>query len=301
MTATKKAAKKTAVKKTAAKKTAKTTKKAAGKARKPPQRRSEPEARSAPTIAGPDTFDLIRPWIPYECPEDVCKALQQLPELRDRVGALSARPWNMHQPRETLWWLIPHDDEGSWPAHRLGKFVFEFGAETNQLDVGLYVEKGVSAEAADALGYADGLVLSDDWMWSRFVADLRTGAVTKVVRRISEATGLDAYLAFVFKPQTSAGSPGIEGDIAAFSVRRDGSLVPALDPPSSKVLRPFRSVTSDIELVAALEKGDGYTWVDAYVAVSFACGPKPKSSSAWPAERLWEELLSPLARWIGGR
>ncbi len=152
-------------------------------------------------------------WLPYDCPEDVCKALQQLPELRDRVGALSARPWNMHQPRETLWWLIPHDDEGSWPAHRLGKFVFEFGADANELDVGLYVEKGVSAEAAEVLGYAENLVLSDDWMWSRFVADIQAGAVTDAVRRISRDTKLDAYLAFVLKPQTSAGSPGIDGDV----------------------------------------------------------------------------------------
>ena len=70
----------------------------------------------------------MTPWISYGCPQDVCTAVQQLPALRDRLGALSARPWNMSQPRETLWWLIPHNEDGSWPAHRLGKFVFEFGA-----------------------------------------------------------------------------------------------------------------------------------------------------------------------------
>ena len=152
----------------------------------------------------------------------------------------------------------------------------------------------MSAQAAEVLEYADGLVLDDDWMWSRFVADLRAGAVTDVVRRISDATGLDVYLAFVLKPQSSAGSPGVEGDVAAFSMKQGGSILPALDPPSSRLLRPFRSVTGDVELVAALEKCDGYTWVDAYVAATFACGSKPKGASVWTAERLWEELLAPL-------
>lgn len=243
----------------------------------------------------------MTPSIPYDCPEDVCKAVQHLKALRDRLGDLSAHPWNRHEPRETLWWLIPPDEDGSWPAHRLGKFVFEFNGEPNQLDVGLCVEKGVSAQAAEALDYPEGLVLDDDWMWPRFVADVATGSVTTLLQSISRDTGLAPQLVFTLKPQTSAGSPSIEGDVVAFAVAPDGSLVPSLDPPGSKLLRPFKTVRTDAELVAALASVDGYTWIDAYVMATFACGAADDATDIWSAERMWEGLLAPLTRWIGRR
>lgn len=238
-------------------------------------------------------------WLPFDCPEDVCKAVQSVPALRERLGALSARPWNQHQPRETSWWLIPQDEDGAWPAHRLGKYVFEFAADANQLDVGLYVEKGVSAEAAEALEYPDHLVVSDEWMWPRLVADVQRGVVSDVVRRTRKSTGLDVYIAAVTKPQVPSGSPSIEGDVASFAVGQDRIVTPTLDPPSSRLLRPFRTVKSDEDLAAALEKVDGYTWVDIYVAATFSCGQEARTVNAWTAERLWSELLEPLAAWVG--
>src|SRR4051812_12204358 len=94
----------------------------------------------------------MRPWVPYECPEDACKAVLALHAMRERLGKVSARPFNMHDSRSSLWWLIPPDDDGVWPAHRLGKVAFNFGDAPDSLDVALYVERGLSAEAASALG-----------------------------------------------------------------------------------------------------------------------------------------------------
>jgi hypothetical protein len=241
-------------------------------------------------------------WLPYDCPEDVCKAVRVLPELRTRLGTVSAWPWNRYQPRETAWWLVPQDDEAERPAYALGKFYFEFGDEPNWLDVGLYLERGGSEAAVMALGRRSNEVFTDDWMWSRFVADLAAGKVTDAVRRVSAATGLELAVAFELKPLTSeAPSLDIEGDLASFSVRGDGAVVPDLDLLSSAARRRFRSVSTALELAAALENVDGFTWVDARISATFACGDEVKSTAVWTAERVWKELLAPLDHWFGQR
>ncbi len=236
--------------------------------------------------------------VPYDRPEDLCKAVKGVPELRVRLGELSARPWNMYEPQETSWWLVPRHDTGSWPAHHLGKFVFEFGDASDTLDVGLYVEKGVSEQAAEVLEYPGRLVLTADWMWSRFIADLRAGVVTNVARRISAATVLDVRLVFFLGPQVSSGSPAQDRDQVSFAVTGEGPLVASLDPRSSRLLSAFSGVKSETELVHALERVDGFTWIDAYIGATFACARGP-AGPQWTAEQVWADLLAPLGRWVG--
>jgi hypothetical protein len=209
-------------------------------------------------------------WIPYGCPEDACKAIKELAEVRHRMGRASARPWEPDRPRETHWWLVPQDDESSWPAHPLGKFVFDF-SEPGHLDVGLYVERGVNGVAADALGFGEHLVVTDDWMWSRFLADLSAGLVTEVARSILELANIEVFIGFVLKPQSEA-APSFEGPSVWLSPSSAKGLVlePELDPKSSALLKPFRTVTSDEQLAARLGEVNDFTWIDAYVVASFA-------------------------------
>jgi hypothetical protein len=246
--------------------------------------------------------DNVGAWLPYDCPEDVCKAVQKLTEVQARLGTVHAWPWNRYQQRETAWWLVPQDDGAERPAYPLGKFYFEFGDESNRLDVGLYLERGASEAAVTALGRSPNEVLTDDWMWSRFVADLRAAKVTDAVRRASHASGLQVYLAFALTPLTSAASSqDLEPDVVCFTVGDDGRVVPDLDPPSSRVLRPFRSVSTVLELAGALEKVDGFTWVDVRAGVTFDCGDEVRSTDVWTADRVWKQLLAPLDRWVGRR
>jgi hypothetical protein len=219
---------------------------------------------------------------------DACKALLALDAVRDRLGRVSARPFNMASPKSSLWWLIPPDEEVVWPAHRLGKVAFEFGEAPDTLDVALYVERGLSAEAASALGERPNRVLTNDWMWPRFVEDLRSGRLMRVARSVAEAAQLDVYIQFVVGP---------ESEVAYFKASEP--LIPDPDVKASKLLRPFRNVTNHGELVTALDKIDRYTWIVAWVGATFGCTPRAQTQNVWDADRLWSDLLAPFVPWLG--
>ena len=67
---------------------------------------------------------------------------------------LTERPWNLHNPTDTLWWLVPSTE---WPAYSHGKLAFSLAKddgrkhllgwndpllELEKMFVGLNVEKG---------------------------------------------------------------------------------------------------------------------------------------------------------------
>lgn len=119
-------------------------------------------------------------WVPYECPEDVCKA-EQAKGFHERFGKLAARPWNQREARTTMWWLVPFGDDGKspWPAFGYGKYQFAFSSDRKRIQVGLHVEKGLSAEAAKMLpaGNSTPYKMTSEWRWHRFVGDLPGAAL----------------------------------------------------------------------------------------------------------------------------
>ncbi len=241
----------------------------------------------------------MEPWVSFACPEDACKELQGVPALRERLGKLSARLWNQYEPRETLWWLVPQDERGDWPAYHLGKYAFEFGDEPDTLDVALYVEKGLSKDAAAALDAGQSVVVTGDWMWSRFLRDLRSGRVTERIRDVGRTTGLDVTLCFVLGPILSPGSPRGDREVLSVALGNGGQLAVQLEPKRSRYHKLFGSVASDAALASALQDVDGFTWVDAYVGATFQCSERRRTENVWTSDHIWQSFLAPLAEWVG--
>lgn len=108
-----------------------------------------------------------------------------LTELRSRGhDNFTARPWNMFKPETTLWWLVPSTE---WPAYKYGKIAFF--REGEKLNIGMHVEKGVSATAGQMLTpkRAATLCTGPDWIWHAFLADLKSGEFESKINRISQA------------------------------------------------------------------------------------------------------------------
>jgi hypothetical protein len=241
----------------------------------------------------------MEPWVSFNCPQDACNELLAVAALRERLGKLTARPWNQYQPRETLWWLVPQSEQGDWPAYHLGKLAFEFGDEPDALDVALYVEKGVSKDAAEALDAGVSVVVTNDWMWGRFLRDVRSGRVTDRIRQVSRATSLDVTLYFVLGPLLSPDSPRVNRDVLTVTLGANEALAVQTVPKTSRHGKLFRSVATAPALASALEAVDGFTWVDAYVGATFRCSERRRTQNVWTAERIWQDLLAPLAEWTG--
>lgn len=72
---------------------------------------------------------------------DTAKAILEI--VRDRYGGRhTARPYDIHRPDETTWWVIPSTD---WPSYLHGKFFFRL-IEGTRIETGIYIEKGFSPE-----------------------------------------------------------------------------------------------------------------------------------------------------------
>jgi hypothetical protein len=200
--------------------------------------------------------------------------------------------------------LAPQDHASTWPWDRLGKYVFEFG-DANEIEVGLYLEKGMSAEAASVLGWTTG-ILDDDWMWARFVDDVRRGTFGRVLAG-SEAVGLHVEVRFDLKPVPSAGAEDVlasarEFDRAAFTLGGSAPMLVGAERTRTRTpaMKALESARTHADLADALAKIDGFTWVDAWIVATFACCDEARCAEVWPADRLWSELLARLAPWAGG-
>lgn len=229
-------------------------------------------------------------WLPYECPEDACKAVIK----PARELGLSARPWNHKQPRTTDWWLVPPAEESNWPAYRLGKLRFGRDA-TSAIEAGLHVEKGVSAAAAKATGWPVSMVMTREWLWPVFLRDIASGLVLETVARAAAHSGCEAWLAvYAGVPRVQMDDLKTDWEYVLFAPERELRVVTASG--HAKDLRKVRASTNGAELAEALGSVGEFTWVDFHVGVTFATTGTPPD--LWSGERLWEQWLTPLARWL---
>ena len=243
-------------------------------------------------------------WVPYECPEDVCKAVRASKGFHERFGMLAARPWNPHEPRTTMWWLVPFGDGGKspWPAFHVGKFQFAFSGDRKRIHVGLHVEKGLSVEAASVLApdKAKAQKMTSEWRWHRFVIDLRWGVVTSTIREVTRRHGLPLQVRVYGGPPEKLYEDVSER--AVFDVK-NGRLVAVPPTTMTKLLPPLHGVTGGPELADAIEGSplrNGWVWIDVRLMSSFELGPRANLDAAdeWNGDRLWETFLSQFAQWV---
>ena len=243
-------------------------------------------------------------WVPYECPEDVCKAVRSSKGFHERFGKLAARPWNQHEPRTTMWWLVPFGDGGKspWPAFYVGKFQFAFSGDGKRIQVGLHVEKGLSAEAAKMLPAVKSKAhkMTAEWRWHHFVGDLRSGLVTSTLSEIARRQRLPLQVRVYGGPPEKLYEDVSERVV--FDVK-DGRLAPVGLTTMTKLLPPLHGVTTGHELANAIEGSplrSGWVWIDVRLMSSFALGQRADLDAAdeWNGDRLWDGLLSPFAHWV---
>ena len=244
------------------------------------------------------------PWVSYDSPEDVCKAVQASEGFRTHFGKVAARAWNQDEPRTTMWWLIPADHtDGKLPspACRFGKFQFAFSSNRRCIQVGLHVEKGLSAEAASRLpaDMAKSQRMRSDWRWYRLVADLQSGLVASTIAEIARRQRIPLQVRVYCAPPE--GLYEVVSERVVFAVQ-DRQLVPVGAATRTKLLPSLYRVTSGPALADALTSfpRSGRVWLDVRILSSFEVGPRADRATAkeWNGDRLWEGLLSPFSRWV---
>ena len=79
----------------------------------------------------------MNPTIGYNSPQQTCYAIQRA--IQSQFPKLSPRPYNMHEPETTLWWLVPSSE---WPAYKYGKMYFNWSdPNRTALWVGFHTER----------------------------------------------------------------------------------------------------------------------------------------------------------------
>lgn len=142
--------------------------------------------------------------------------------------SISAQPWNLYHPDQTLWWVIPGSQ---WPAYRFGKLFFTpDGIPEGCVFCGLHVEKGLGQGAADGYTSARGrrLLMDDDWLWHDFVQDVQagkfSGAVAVLEQKVSPPVLLKCQAGSVLDPDSlDPQGPHPVWDVILFSAA-DGTL-----------------------------------------------------------------------------
>lgn len=228
-------------------------------------------------------------------PRDV--AAEVLSELKASGWApLTARPWNMHQPEETLWWIVPSTD---LPAYKHGKLFIDPDRthQANQLFCGLNVEKGVGEAASNMFTSAAGqrMIMRPDWIWHSFLSDLGDGranaAAATAKGRLSETVTLRLEAAHASDPSFRPEGDHLR-DVLAFSLGNPLTLERNHTPLN--ILTPLIGSTDTKDLarrIGAIPQLD-WVWIDVYLGSVFDGTNETTDDKHWGPEQLGNLFLS---------
>jgi len=202
-----------------------------------------------------------------------------------RLG-MTPRPWQMYEPEETLWWLVPSTD---WPAYRHGKFIFSLAKdsprkallglndsliETNKIFAGLNIEKGygqVATEVDTTLKRKTTQIIDSDWLWFTLVKSNGPSRFSKLLAAVSAVGTFHLYVVSSYvHDQESTVQP--ERDAVMFSCHSAGISVVLHNDFPIGVLSGLRKVTDFANLVQHLKTIDDFHWVDIYVGTYLTKG-----------------------------
>jgi len=202
-----------------------------------------------------------------------------------RLG-LTPRPWQIYEPTDTLWWLVPSTD---WPAYRHGKFVFSLAKdsprkalvgvnnsliEADKMFAGLNVEKGyghVATEVDASLKRKATQIMDNDWLWFTLVDGNGPTRFSKLLAAVSATEKLHLYVVSSYAhDRESTVQP--ERDAVMFSCHSAGINAVLHNHFPIGVLRGIHKTTDFITLADRLKTIDDYHWVDIYVGTYVAKG-----------------------------
>jgi hypothetical protein len=208
---------------------------------------------------------------------------------------LTARPWNMHEPNISSWWLVPSTE---WPVCKYNKLYFGWNGQ-DELLVGFHVEKGLGPSVKAAYPKAKGYFVEDDWQWLRFVRALEdqtfrselveaaASVSSPLVLRISgfyvqDPSGYDPY------------SPLRKPDVFTFEWDRDSSTFLRKKVDLHVHAMTHLDIASMSDLVREIKRlsADPWLWIDVHVDLPFKLQTDAAhSDSSWGAEKMWMDFL----------
>lgn len=230
-------------------------------------------------------------------PEELAKRVNQQLHL-----GFSARPWNVHAPGDTLWWLVPSTE---WPAHRHAKYVFSLAKDDprkylvksgevlrdDAIFAGFAVEKGFGTEAAAVnrrLAKRLTAIVDDTWAWGRVVHGPGPAQLVAVVAP-SPGTLVVAVVAYPVHDPEDPEKPS--PDVLIFSSAQGAlSLVARNGLPVAALTEASRAESLEA-LLSALGSVGGFFWVDLHIGAYVRPG-------AVDVHRLYADVLSPFAHWL---
>jgi len=214
---------------------------------------------------------------------------------------ISARPFNLHRPDDTQWWVIPSTD---WPAFKYGKLSLslEESESGKVMYCALNVEKGIGPAAA-AMAKTAGdkrAIVTDEWIWHDFLSDMRSGKIEGVVHEIAASVG-DAVVVRVcsgtWVPSESrdADTRMPMGDICELAMSGTGIEQLRYEAPGGPLAKPptFTSLAKLPDYLESVRDPD-WSWVDVYLGVMVT----PGDADGMDAADLWTRLLRPWGPWL---
>jgi hypothetical protein len=220
------------------------------------------------------------------------------------MANVTARPWNMYDPDNTFWWLVPRTQ---WPAYNLGKFFFSPDrAPKGFLFCGLHMEKGLDPSVSEAYPSRAGkrLIMTSDWTWYRFLDDLRSGAFELTIEKASKEIGASTIIRLEagyvedpgsFDPQAIR----FKWDKIVFS-SRDGSLKIEMSETPSRFLGDICKLQRLGDLAKAIDhmQNAGWFWIDLFVGALLERASDPVGKDAWDGAELWANALCAWEPWF---
>jgi hypothetical protein len=227
-------------------------------------------------------------------PRNACDAVLQ--DAKQIFAQASARPWDRYHPEESAWWLIPSRE---WPAYRHAKFFFDRDpGKLANLQIGLYIEKGLSPRVREAYPSARGsrLIMDSGWAWSGVVSNEALARLTESVTG-ERATAIRVEAQNVPDPE-SFDPYGLRftRSRATFEVTGTNLLGDVDDAPGH--LHPIHSAATMEELITGLRllSEDPWLWIDLFVYRSYKVS---QGESAEVGLLAWREHLCGLSGWLG--
>jgi hypothetical protein len=236
-------------------------------------------------------------------PQQLCSAIRQL-ALSER-RPLTARPWNMHEPQDSLWWLVP---SAEWPAFKYAKLFFEWTDDDRQtLWAGLNVEKGVGPTAHPVCAPKNRMF--DDWAWHDFLEDVGDGTLDRTLGEI--ATGPSVQ----WRMQINSGIVKVTGEVdpleaefrksrARYGFVRDSVSglwrLESQDDPKRLTL-PLAKIqrTQDLVMRYAEIRDVDWLWTDLYIGCHLPLEGAPPQLMI-DATAIWLRVLQRFERWLLG-
>lgn len=220
---------------------------------------------------------------------------------------MTARPFNRHEPAQTIWWLVPTTE---WPAFKFGKYFFDnrpskLPAGEKGFYCGYYVEKGVIGLAAElSRSYYR---MDNDWKWNSFYNNMASNlqglpsgflvtiavAYNPLADKVARKSGYENYLRE--KEVFSYSS-------VAYEILSDNKLKLRhinLSPNDVETANHFSASGKSVnniqrlaKFIATLPKLD-WLWIDLYIGKVVDV-----SSPAFSPVKVYDDIFKPLKKYL---